>query len=102
MPKKILALFAAGCLIFGVPAFAADKAEADKAVADAKAASELAKAAGGEWRDTAEILEDAEKALEAGEFDQAVQLAGKAKFQYEAAAAQAEAAQGVGNPGYLK
>lgn len=102
MLKKILALSAAGWLMLGASVFAADKAEADKAVADAKAAGELAKAAGGEWRDTAKILEDAEKALGAGEFEQAVKLAGKAKFQYEAAAAQAEAEQGVGNPGYLK
>jgi hypothetical protein len=102
MLKKFLVLCAAGCLILGTPVFAADKAAAEQAISDAKAASEVAKAAGGEWRDTGKILKDAEKALEGGEFDEAVKLAGKAKFQYEAAAAQAESQAGLGNPGYLK
>lgn len=102
MLKRILVLCAVGSLAFGLQAFAADKATAEKAVADAKAAHEAAKAAGGEWRDTAKMLEGAEKALADGNFDEAEKLAAKAKFQYETAAEQAKSQADVGNPGYLK
>ena len=102
MPKKILILCATAALMLGGPVFAADKGAAETAIAEAKAAGEVAKAAKGEWRDTAKMVKGAEDALAAGEFDEAVKLAGKAKFQYEAAEAQAKAETGVGNPGYLK
>lgn len=101
MLKKILVVCAAGSLVIGAPAFA-DKASAEQAIADAKAAQETAKSVSGEWRDTADMLQSAETALAEGNFDEAEKLAGKAKFQYEAGAAQAEAEQGTGNPGYLK
>lgn len=102
MLKRIFVLCAVGTLVFGSSVFAADKASAEKAIAEAKAAQETAKSAKGEWRDTAKMVEGAEKALAAGEFDEAEKLAGKAKFQYEAGAVQAEGQAGVGNPGYLK
>lgn len=102
MLKKILVLCAVGSLAFGLPAFAADKASAEKAIADAEAAHEAAKAVSGEWRDSAKMLEDAEKALADGNFDEAEKLANKAKFQFETGAEQAKAQADVGNPGYLK
>ena len=102
MLKKIFALCAAGTLLLGAAAFAADKAGAEKAIADAKEAKAAASAASGEWRDTGNMLEGAEAALGEGKFDEAVKLAGKAKFQYEAGAAQMSAQSNVGNPSYVK
>ena len=102
MLKKVLICCAAGVLMASTTTFAADKAAAEDAIADAKSAQEAAKAVSGEWRDTAKMLDGAEKALASGDFDKAVKLAGDAKFQYEAGAAQMKEQQGIGNPGYLK
>ena len=63
MLKKVLICCAAGALMASASAFAADKATAEKAVAEAKAAQEVAKAASGEWRDTGKMLKGAEKVL---------------------------------------
>lgn len=102
MLKKILTLCATVSLVLGSAAFAADKAEAEKAIAEAKAAKGPAAEVKGEWRDTGSMLKKAEEALGEGKYDDAVKLAGKAKFQYEAGAAQMMAEEGVGNPDYLK
>jgi len=101
MLKKLLMLCAAGTLVLGAATFAADKAEAEKAIAAAKAAQEAAAAAGGEWRDTGKMMDKAEKALAAKKYDDAVKMAGKAQFQYETGKAQMEAQTEVGNPSYL-
>ncbi len=102
MLKRYLVLVAAAALMASASAFAADKAAAEKAIAEAKEATKAAGAAHGEWRDTGKIIKKAEAAAEAGDFDKAVKLAGTAKFQSEMGLAQAEAQAGVGNPGYLK
>lgn len=102
MLKKISALCAVASLLCGATAFAADKAEAEKAIAAAQDAQKAAASAKGEWRDTGKMLEDAEKALGEEKYDDAVKLAGKAKFQYETGAAQMTAQTDVGNPPYIK
>ena len=102
MLKKSLALCAAGTLLLSAAAIAADKAAAEKAIAEAKAAQEAAAKVKGEWRDTGSMLTKAEAALGEGNFDEAVKMAGKAKFQYEAGATQMMAQQNVGNPDFLK
>jgi len=101
MLKQLLTLCAAGTLVLGTSAFAASKADAEKAMAAASAAKKEAAAAGGEWRDTGNMMEKAEKAMEEGNFDEVVKTAGKAKFQYETGKAQMEAEATTGNPGYL-
>lgn len=69
----------------------ADQAAAEQAIADAKAENAKAKAMGAEWRDTAKIIEEAEAALAAGDFEKAIDLANKARRQAENAIAQAKA-----------
>lgn len=56
---------------------------AQRAIADAKAANEKAKAAGAEWRDTDELIKQAEEALAAGDTGKAIQLANEARRQAE-------------------
>jgi len=56
-------------------------AEADAAIASAKAANKKAKKVGYEWRDTGKILKKAAKAKGKGDFDKAVKLAGQAERQ---------------------
>jgi nucleoid-associated protein YgaU len=58
-------------------------AMAQAAIADAKAANAQAKAANYEWRDTAKIIAEAEKALAAGDTGTAIKLAEKARRQAE-------------------
>ncbi len=64
---------------------------AAEAIAEAKEANAAAKAAGYEWRDTGKIIESAEKALAAGNEEEAKALANKAKTQAENAIAQQKA-----------
>lgn len=64
------------------------QADAEQAIADAKAANAEAKAAGAEWRDTADLIAQAEAALADGDYDKAVELANQARRQAENALAQ--------------
>ncbi|HEY9147540.1 MAG TPA: LysM peptidoglycan-binding domain-containing protein [Gammaproteobacteria bacterium] len=63
-------------------------AMAKAAIADAKAANAEAKAAGAEWRDTDDLIAQAEQALADGDTGTAIQLAEKARRQAENALAQ--------------
>ncbi len=60
-------------------------AMAKAAIADAKAANAEAKAAGAAWRDTDDIIAQAEKALADGDTGTAIKLAEKARKQAELA-----------------
>jgi nucleoid-associated protein YgaU len=64
--------------------------QANDAIAAAKAANERVKSMENEWRDTAKIIEQAEKALADGKCEEAVKLANQARNQAENALAQAE------------
>jgi len=64
--------------------------QAKDAIAAAKAANERAKSMDNEWRDTAKIIEQAEKAQADGKCEEAVKLANQARNQAENAVAQAE------------
>lgn len=64
---------------------------AEQAIAEAKAANAKVKAVGYEWRDTAKMIASAEKALEAGNEEEAKKLANKATKQAEDALAQQKA-----------
>lgn len=58
-------------------------AMAQAAIADAKAAQAEAKAAGYAWRDTDDMIAEAEKLLSEGDTGAAIQMANKAKAQAE-------------------
>lgn len=64
---------------------------ASKAIHDAKAAVAAAEAAGSPWRDTENLIGQAEKALSEGDTAKAIQLANEARRQAENALAQASA-----------
>lgn len=81
--------------------FAADKAAAEAAIAEAKAAFDKANKDGIAWRDTQKIIEKAEKAVTDGDFDAAVKAANSAKFEGEAAYTQGIAQMDAGNPDWL-
>ena len=68
----------------------------DKAVKEATAEIDKAKAANNEWRDSRKMLEDAIKAEKAGDHDKAMNLVNKAKQQGELAVAQARQQQNAG------
>ena len=70
---------------------AADQATAEQAIADAKSANAEAKAMGAEWRDTGDMIKQAEEALAAGDYAKAIELANKAKRQAENAMKQSKA-----------
>ncbi|MCK5001913.1 MAG: hypothetical protein KAS57_02760, partial [Gammaproteobacteria bacterium] len=76
-----------GCATTGEP-----EQTAIEAIAAAKSANAEAKALGYEWNPTAKIIASAEKALAAGNEEQARALANKARMQAENAIAQAKVA----------
>ena len=85
----LLGISLAGCA--GGPAEPSHtQADAQAAIAAAKAAKKKAAAVGYEWRDTGKIIKKAEKALKAGDYAKAVKLAKKAERQSKNALAQYE------------
>lgn len=65
------------------------QADAEKAIASAKASIAEAKKLGNEWRDTDALMKQAEEAFGAGDYAKATELANKAKAQADNAIAQA-------------
>jgi hypothetical protein len=88
-------------LAFSGSLLAADKAAAEKAIADAKSTISTAASAGGEWRDSGKMVKAAEKAMAEGDFATAVKMAEKARLQGILGAQQANEQASVGNPDYL-
>jgi nucleoid-associated protein YgaU len=84
---------AAGCASTPDDTSAADQATAEQAIADAKTANAKAEKMGVAWRDTGKIIEEAEAALAAGDYEKATTLANKAQRQAEDAMAQAKSEQ---------
>ncbi|HXH65524.1 MAG TPA: hypothetical protein VNH42_08470 [Mariprofundaceae bacterium] len=81
---------AIACCCISQEAAACTVQQAKDAIAAAKTENEKAKAANNEWRDTAKIIANAEKALADGYCDKALQLAHQAYQQAENAIAQAQ------------
>lgn len=68
----------------------------DKAVKEATAEIDKAKAVGNEWRDSRKILKEAAKAEKSGKHDEAMKLVAKAKKQGTLAVAQAHEQKNAG------
>ena len=77
------------------------KAEAEAMIAAAEEARKKAASVGGEWRDTANMIKNAETLVGAGEFDEAIKAASAAKFQAERGYEQAVAEKGADFPPYM-
>ena len=86
--SAVAALVLAGAVI-AAPVRASNQADFDAAYAAADAARKGAAKVGYEWRDTKKMLKSAKKLADKGQFDKAIALANKAKFQGERAQAQA-------------
>lgn len=69
----------------------ADQATAEQAIADAKASNAEAQSIGAEWRDTGSMIADAEAALTAGDYAEAIDKANEAQRQADNAIEQARA-----------
>ena len=80
---------------------AAARQKADTAIAEAEAARKKAASVGGEWRDTAKMIAQAESLAKSGGYEEAIALANQAKHQGENGYAQAIAEQGAGFPSYM-
>jgi hypothetical protein len=91
---KLKALFAALAIAMTANFATAEDKAADPAaaIAAAEEARKAAADAGFEWRDTGKMIEDAQKAADAGEADKAIQIAEAAKLQGEMGLKQAELA----------
>ena len=77
-------------LVAGLAHAGASQEDAAAAIAAAEAAREQSAALKHEWNTVAPLIADAQAAAESGAYDQAVALAAKAKYQSEAAIAQAK------------
>lgn len=69
--------------------------------AEAVAALDKAASVASEWRDSRKMLKKSKKMADAGNMDQAIKLANKAKKQGELGYAQGVAEQNAGHPSYL-
>lgn len=78
------------------------QAEAQALIAAAEAARKKAASVGGEWRDTAAMIKNAETLAGAGELDEAIKAAAAAKFQAERGYEQAVAEKGADLPDYMR
>lgn len=83
--------FAVGCASTTEDTGQNNAAAATTAIAAAKKADDQAKAAQYEWRDTGKLIKQAEKAMAAGNYDNAIKLANKARRQAENAIKQKNA-----------
>lgn len=91
--KKILLALVIAVFSIGFNAYAHSKADAMDAINAAKAALKKADSIGGAWRDTADMIKQAEALLEQDKNTEAAKLADEAKAQgmlgHEQAASQA-------------
>jgi len=82
--------------------YADPNSEANLAVNQAVAMQQKADSVGGEWRDTGAIIQQAQAALQKGDFNQALALAQQAKRQAELGYQQAIQNQKADFPAYLR
>lgn len=74
---------------------------AESMIDAAEKAREKAASVGGEWRDTAKMIKNAQTLAGAGEFQKAIEVASAAKFQAERGYEQAIAEKDAGIPDYM-
>lgn len=75
--------------------------KAKQAIAAADAARKQADSVGGEWRDTAQLIKDAEGLAKSGQYDEAIQLANQAARQGALGYEQALKEKGASFPSYV-
>ena len=91
--KPLLSLLAAGFMLTGCSGYSTKSASNEdyqKSLNEAVIVLDNAQKSGFEWRDSRDILKDAEKAAKDGDFAMAIELISKAKRQGELALIQAQ------------
>ena len=96
VPRRRLPVWLALIALLGIPPTeGADREEFNDAIAEAIAARQQAAAAGGEWRDTEAVINEARSAAQAGDYQRALELAKRGAEQgrlgYQQALSQREA-----------
>ncbi|NEX21095.1 hypothetical protein G3480_12355 [Thiorhodococcus mannitoliphagus] len=74
---------------------------AEEAIEAAEKAREKADSVGGEWRDTAELIKEADSLAKSGKFEESIALAKKAQHQGELGYEQAMREKDAGFPSYV-
>jgi rhodanese-related sulfurtransferase len=82
-------------------ALSATRAEAEQAIAEAEEARKKAASIGGEWRDTAKMMDKATELLDTREYTKAIEIADEAKLQGDLGYEQAMEAKDAGFPKYM-
>ncbi|MBK1719351.1 hypothetical protein CKO27_17175 [Thiocystis violacea] len=77
------------------------KSQAEAALAAAEAARAKADSVGGEWRDTAKMIAEAEGLVKSGSYQEAIALANRARVQGERGYEQALGEREAGFPSYM-
>jgi hypothetical protein len=98
----LLALALAGLGAAPVQAHPLSAADVDAAIQKAEAAREKAASVDGEWRDTADLIKQAQAAAKKGRRAAAVRLAEEAMHQGELGYAQAMSQKGADFPAYMR
>lgn len=91
--KPLISLVTASLILLGCSNYGTKSASTDdyqKALAEATISLDNAKKSGFEWRDSRDILQNAEKAAKEGDFTKAIELANLAKHQGELALIQSQ------------
>lgn len=98
--KNLAGLMLSAIMLAGCAGYGGGSTESannyNQAMNEAKIALKAAHDANNVWRDSAKILEKAEEAAKAGDFEKATRLAIKAKHQGELAVIQAEKQKNAG------
>jgi hypothetical protein len=82
-------------------AWSTTRSEAERAISEAEEAREKAAAVGGEWRDTAKMIQSATKLLDTRQYTKASGIAKEAKLQAELGYEQAMNEKDAGFPEYM-
>jgi rhodanese-related sulfurtransferase len=83
-------------------AWSAYRSEAEQAIEEAEAARATAASVGGEWRDTAKLIKEAESLLPTRQYTKAIEIANKAKRQGELGYEQAMQEQDADFPDFMR
>ncbi len=82
-------------------AWAEENTEVEQAIAAAEGARQQAASVGGEWRDTAKLIAKAKELAQAGQIQEAIALANRARRQGELGYEQALREQNADFPAYV-
>jgi hypothetical protein len=103
VPRRRLPVWLGLIALLGIPPVeAGDREGVNDAIAEATAARQQAAAAGGEWRDTEAVINEARRAAQAGDSQRALDLAHRAAEQGKLGYLQAMSQREADFPAYFR